>query len=94
MPATTSSRFLQSDTKKLIEAVVEGTVGWAMMGKEALVVLNNVPYYHSFGERFTVKQMTNTMVRLKKLATSPQDLKNETVEKMKLDNVLVEQFGK
>jgi hypothetical protein len=75
MPATASSSFLQSDTKKLLEAVVEGAVECAMTGKEALAALNNVPYYHSFGERFTVKQMTNAMARLSNLATSPQDLK-------------------
>jgi hypothetical protein len=67
MPATTCSIFLQSDTKKLIEAVMEGTVEWAMTGKEALAALKNVPYYHSFGERFTVKQITNAMARLKEI---------------------------
>jgi hypothetical protein len=77
MPATTSLRFLQSDTKKVIEAVVEGTVEWSMTGKKALAALNNLPYYHCFDERFTVKQMTNAMARLKKLTISHQDLKNQ-----------------
>jgi hypothetical protein len=51
---------------------VEGTVEWAM---------NIVPYYQSFGEHFTFKQMTNAMARIKKVATFPPDLKSQPVEK-------------
>jgi hypothetical protein len=94
MPFSTTTKFLKSDMAKLIEAMVEGTLDFNMTGASALAVMNNIPHYQHFGERFTCKQITNALGRIKKQATSPQELKNQTVEKMQLDNELSLQFGK
>jgi hypothetical protein len=93
MPASTTSKFLKTDMAKLIEAMVEGTIDFNMTGASTLAIMNNIPHYQHFGERFTVKQITNALGQIKKQATSPQELKNQTVEKMKLDNELSLQFG-